>query len=97
MQNTAYYKQFRTSDIDKLRAVQFDALVDELSPALQSRAIATMRILQDAGFAVTAAKSFCISLFRYDCLSEDERQNARMVGLAHNSLAPSEWRMRGQS
>ena len=94
MQNTAYYKQFQPGDVDKLRAAQFDELIEELSPSMQARAIVTMRIFQDAGFAITAAKSMCISLWRYDCLSDEERYNARMVGMAHNSLAPSEWRMK---
>lgn len=97
MENKEFYLHFQKPDADTIRAAQFDTLVEDLSDNMKRRVMETYRILTDTGFGETTAKSLVISLIRYDCLSDVEREAARHLGLAHNSLAPEQWRMKPNS
>ena len=87
-----YYSHFQENAVDTQRAAAFDAIISdpefpaELKNKMQDwkRVLVTIKNMDE-----NMAKSFVVSFVRFIMLSDEERKQAKRMGVLHNSIMPT--------
>ena len=88
-----YYSHFQDNAVDTQRAAAFDAIISdaEFPAELKDKMQEWKRVLVSIkNMGENMAKSFVVSFIRFIMSTDEERKQAKRMGVLHNSLMPKE-------
>ncbi len=87
-----YYSHFQDNAVDTQRAAAYDAIISdpEFPAELKDKMQEWKRILVTIkNMGETMAKSFVVSFVRFIMSTDEEKKQAKRMGVLHNSLMPT--------